>query len=303
MNYAIETKGLTKRYQNKAALSALDLKVKTGEVYGFIGRNGAGKTTTINLLLSLIHRTEGEIFIHGEEVRFGDMEYKRHIGYVPDVPMFPDYMSAADYITYACDMNGVPKSEVPAKINEVLTFVDLPDHHKKIGAYSRGMKQRLAIAQALVHDPSIIVMDEPTSALDPIGRKDVIRIIQKLKGEKTIFYSTHILEDVEKVCDRIGLLEQGNLILEDSIAAIQKRFYQNKMILKTEEPLSSLEEVLRKQGWFDKVQWNEHGIVCDRKDNEAETILKTLLDAGFHIAEYRPQNASLEDVFIEVTRG
>jgi ABC-2 type transport system ATP-binding protein len=301
--YAIETKGLSKHYQGKPALDNLDLKVRVGEVYGFIGRNGAGKTTTINLLLSLIHRTEGDILIQGQEVRFGDMEYKRQIGYVPDVPMFPEYMNAAEYITYACEMNDVPKEEIPSKITEVLAFVDLPDHHKKIGAYSRGMKQRLAIAQALVHDPSIIIMDEPTSALDPIGRKDVIRIIQKLKGNKTIFYSTHILEDVEKVCDRIGLLEQGKLILEDTIAAIQKRFYQNKMILKTEEPITELRQLATEQRWVDQVEWTDQYVICDRQDDVADRILKTVLDAGFHVMEYRPQNASLEDVFIEVTHG
>lgn len=300
--YAIETSNLSKTYQLKPALNTLNLSVKTGEVYGFIGRNGAGKTTTINLLLSLIHATEGSIKINGKQISFTDQEYKRQIGYVPDVPVFPNYMNAVEYVTYACEMYGVEHTQIKSKVQEVLDFVDLKDHKKKIGAYSRGMKQRLAIAQALVHDPEIVIMDEPTSALDPIGRKDVINIILKLKGKKTIFYSTHILEDVEKVCDRIGLLDNGNLILEDTIENIQHQYYQNEMLIITKEPQEEIFALLQDKKVKNNIQITELGILCELNgETTAQEILAILIENNIKIIEFRKRNATLEDVFIRVT--
>lgn len=301
--YAIETINLTKEY-NSLALDKLNLQVKQGEVYGFIGRNGAGKTTTINLILSMIHKTDGVIKINDQEVEFSDSLYKSLIGYVPDVPVFPNYMNAKEYITYACDMYSIPKEEIPARVINVLTFVDLKDHKKRIGAYSRGMKQRLAIAQALVHDPDIIIMDEPTSALDPVGRKDVIDIILRLKGKKTIFYSTHILEDAEKVCDRIGLLEQGTLVLEDTIDNIKQMYYQNEMLITTVEPISDVLEFLSKQQIQNNLRQTEEGILCNvHGETTAHDIIELLIKNQFHLVEFKRMNTSLEDVFIEVTNG
>ncbi|MCK5388324.1 MAG: ABC transporter ATP-binding protein, partial [Candidatus Izimaplasma sp.] len=197
---AIKTVNLTKSYNNQIVLKDLNLTIKKGEVYGFIGKNGAGKTTTINLILSLITKDSGDIFINDSEVKYIDQQYKTKIGYVPDVPVFPGYMRAKDYLKFTSEIFDMKKEEVNQRIEEVLEFVDLPNSKKKISSYSRGMKQRLAIAQALLHDPEILIMDEPTSALDPIGRNDVMNMIYKLKGSKTIFYSTHILDDIERVC-------------------------------------------------------------------------------------------------------
>jgi len=300
--YAIETTELSKVYSLKPALHNLNIAVKKGEVYGFIGRNGAGKTTTINLLLSLIHSTTGQIKINEQLISFGDQNYKKVIGYVPDVPVFPNYMNAFEYVTYACEMYSVEQHLIKEKVLEVLDFVDLKDHKKKIGAYSRGMKQRLAIAQALVHDPEIVIMDEPTSALDPIGRKDVINIILKLKGKKTIFYSTHILEDVEKVCDRIGLLDNGHLILEDTIQNIQNQYYQNQMLITTKQPKEEVFSLLEKKNIKNNLQLTEKGILCElHGETSAQDILEILITEHVNILEFKRQNATLEDVFIRVT--
>lgn len=299
---AIKTNGLTKRYGVKLALDTLNLNVKKGDVYGFIGRNGAGKTTTINLILSLIHRTEGTIEINGEAVSFADPSYKSRIGYVPDVPVFPGYMNAEEYIRYACEMNNVPKEDIKQRIIDVLEFVDLSDRKKRISAYSRGMKQRLAIAQAIVHDPEIIIMDEPTSALDPIGRKDVMNIILKLKGNKTVFYSTHILEDVEKVCDTIGIVEQGRLVLQASMDTIKEDYFDNDMLIVTEEPVAKAYELLQASNLKNDIRTSEDGILCEIKNKTtAHDILQLLLKNGFHIIEFKRQKVTLEDVFIEVT--
>ena len=297
---AIKTEDLTKVYDKKMALDHLNIEIKQGEVYGFIGRNGAGKTTTINLILSLIHQNEGNIYINEKLVEFENQNYKKVIGYVPDVPAYPKYMNALEYLIYTCDMYEVQNAK--EKALELLKFVDLRDHKKKISAYSRGMKQRLAIAQALVHDPEIIIMDEPTSALDPIGRREVMGIISKLKGAKTIFYSTHILEDVEKVCDRIGLLEEGQLILEDSIENIQENYFNSRMFIETNKDAQEVLELLEKHKVKNNVEKNHKGVICDVKgETSAQDILEILLKENIKIIEFRRLNASLEDVFIRVT--
>lgn len=297
---AIKTEELSKKYHDKSALKSLNLNVKQGEVYGFIGRNGAGKTTTINLILSLIHQTKGNIYINEKKVQFQNQDYKKIIGYVPDVPAYPKYMNALEYLIYTCDMYEVSNSK--EKSLELLKFVDLNDHKKKIGAYSRGMKQRLAIAQALVHDPEILIMDEPTSALDPIGRKDVMNIITKLKGSKTIFYSTHILEDVEKVCDRIGLLEKGVLVLEDTIENIQENYFNSRMLIETDQSKDELYTYLKKKGVKNNIEMNHKGVICDVKaETSAHDILEMLVKDNVTIKEFRRLNATLEDVFVRVT--
>ena len=297
---ALKTENLSKTYNDKIALSKLNLKIIQGEVYGFIGRNGAGKTTAINLMLSLIHPTDGRIFVNDKLVEFKNQNYKKIIGYVPDVPAYPKYMNAVEYLIYTCDMYEVDNKE--EKVVELLNFVNLNDHNKKIGAYSRGMKQRLAIAAALVHDPEIIIMDEPTSALDPIGRKDVMNIILKLKGSKTIFYSTHILEDVEKVCDRIGLLENGKLVLEDTIENIQENYFNSKMFLETDKPAKEVYVLLKKLDIKNNIEIYEKGIICEIKgETTAQDILEILLEKKIKIIEFRRLNATLEDVFIKVT--
>ena len=299
---AIKTENLSKKYDTTFALSNLNLEVHKGEVYGFIGRNGAGKTTTINLILSLIHPTEGTIQIQDNIVEFSDQTYKQKIGYVPDVPAYPNYMNAMEYLTYTCDMFDIDKGSIKKKVLEVLEFVDLQDHKKQIGAYSRGMKQRLAIAQALVHDPEILIMDEPTSALDPVGRKDVMNIIKKLKGQKTIFYSTHILEDVEKVCDRIGLLHKGKLILEDTIENIQENYFNQKMYIETDQDPQIVFELLQKQAVTNEITLNHRGIICDTKNKtNAQDILEILIENKIKIIEFRRLHATLEEVFIKVT--
>ena len=299
---AIETVNLSKKYGFKNALESLNIKIEKGEVYGFIGRNGAGKTTTINLILSLIHASSGQILINEKKVNFTDQDYKKNIGYVPDVPVFPKYMNCVNYLKYTCDMQEVKKDLINQKINEVLEFVELTDRKKKIGAYSRGMKQRLAIAQALIHDPDILIMDEPTSALDPIGRKGVMSIILKLKGRKTIFYSTHILDDVEKVCDRIGLLNNGVLVFEDTIKNIQDNFFHTKMYIETNKKPGDILDLLLSKEVKNNIELNHKGIICDmNNETSAQELLRILIEEEVKIIEFKKLHASLEEVFIKVT--
>ncbi len=205
---------LKKTFGTIEALKGIDINVKKNEVYGFIGKNGAGKTTTIELILDFINKDEGEIIFDGEPIEKGDYLYKNKIGYVPDAPVFPKYLNAREFLSTSFDFSTNETLDKDEEIERVLRFVGLLDNKQRIGGFSRGMKQRLSIAQALIHKPEFLIMDEPTSALDPIGRMEILKLIRTLSKSMTIFYSTHILEDAEKVCDRIGLLDKGTLLLE-----------------------------------------------------------------------------------------
>ena len=296
---AISLTNLKKSYNASFVLSDLSLNIKKGEVYGFIGMNGAGKTTTINLIMSLIQRDSGTIQVLGEDVVFTDQSYKQRIGYVPDVPMFPKHMNASEYLQYTLEVYGKEVDE--NHINETLAFVSLQNTKKRIHTYSRGMKQRLAIAQALIHDPEILIMDEPTSALDPIGRKDVMDIIKKLKGQKTIFYSTHILDDVEKVCDRVGILHQGDLILEESIENIKKKFSSNTFEIvfdNTDDYTHFIEQSI-----YEKIAQKDSVMRVKLKEGyTSKDLLRELSKLDVSIKEVKQRTKTIEEIFIEETK-
>lgn len=299
---AIKTVNLSRSFNHTTILHNLNLTVNKGEVYGFIGKNGAGKTTTINLLLSLIESDHGTIFVNDKEIEFKDQSYKRNIGYVPDVPVFPGYMSSKEYLMFTLDIFGMKTGEYNKVIQEVLDFVDLPNNKKKISSFSRGMKQRLAIAQALIHNPEIIIMDEPTSALDPIGRNDVMNIIYKLRGSKTIFYSTHILEDVERVCDKIGILDNGILLVEDNLENIKKAYYSNKIYIETKNHPKDVIIKIREIDLVENVRIEQNGVICNlSKSTDENTLLKRLMELDENIIEFSKVKTSLEDIFIRLT--
>lgn len=298
---ALSISELNKSYNDTPVINNLNLNIKQGEVYGFIGKNGAGKTTTINLILSLIHKDSGEIKLFGEEVFFTRQDYKKKIGYVPDVPVFPSYMNAADYLMFTLDIfNDI--DNVEQRIKEVLEFVSLENNNKRISSYSRGMKQRLAIAQALIHNPDILIMDEPTSALDPQGRKDVIDIMMKLKGNKTIFYSTHILDDVERVCDRIGILHNGNIILEDTIDNLKHEFYARRVHIVTKSDPNDLVEIIKKSDSVQKFRLENNGVTVQFKDEvSGNVLLEELIKMEEEIVSYRQVVPTVEEIFLQKT--
>ncbi len=215
---AIETFALEKRYsvgfwrkKPKQALYPLSLVVEKGEVFGFLGPNGAGKTTTLKLLMGLTFPTGGSAKILGCEI--DDPRMKAQIGFLPEQPYFYDHLTARELLDYFARLSGVPARERTKRIEAVLHRVSLPDAgHTQLRKYSKGMLQRVGIAQAIIHDPAVIFLDEPMSGLDPIGRREVRDLIQGLKEEgKTIFFSTHILSDAETLCDRVGVVNKGKL--------------------------------------------------------------------------------------------
>lgn len=215
---AIETFGLSKDYsvgfwrkRNKTALKPLTLTVAEGEVFGYLGPNGAGKTTTLKLLMGLIYPTAGSARILGRSL--DDRAMKSQIGFLPEQPYFYDHLTAHELLHYYAQLSGVPARERSRRVADVLHRVGLPEaRHTQLRKYSKGMLQRVGIAQAIVHDPKLLFLDEPMSGLDPIGRHEVRDLIQSLKDEgKTIFFSTHILSDAETLCDRVAVLNQGEV--------------------------------------------------------------------------------------------
>ena len=215
---AIEILGLEKTYsigfwrkRPKHALRPLDLKVEEGEIFGFLGPNGAGKTTTLKLLMGLIFPTAGSARILGMEI--DDPRMKAQIGFLPEQPYFYDYLTARELLDYYGQLSGVEAKQRPSRVNEVLERVGLPDvGGVQLRKFSKGMLQRVGIAQAILHDPKVVFFDEPMSGLDPMGRREVRDLMAQLKHEgKTVFFSTHILSDAEALCDRVAIIHQGEL--------------------------------------------------------------------------------------------
>jgi ABC-2 type transport system ATP-binding protein len=215
---AIEILGLTKTYQvgfwrkrPKCALKPLNLSVEEGEIFGFLGPNGAGKTTTLKLLMGLVYPSAGSARILGSEIN--DPRMKAQIGFLPEQPYFYDYLTAAELLEYYAQLSGVVAKDRKRQVNEVLARVALPDvSGMQLRKFSKGMLQRVGIAQAILHNPRLLFFDEPMSGLDPIGRREVRDLMEELKhAGKTVFFSTHILSDAEALCDRVAIIHQGEL--------------------------------------------------------------------------------------------
>ncbi len=212
MTSAISISNLTKRYGTVEAVTALTLEVPEGSIFGFLGANGAGKTSTIKVLAGLSEPTAGSASVSGVPVT-GDGEHRRHLGYLGQEPRFYDWMSGRQTLEYVAGFHGQERTASRQRVDELLVLVGLADAaDRKTKTYSGGMRQRLGIAQALVGRPAVVMLDEPVSALDPIGRRDVLELMARLRGETTVFYSTHILDDVQRVSDHVAILDHGRLV-------------------------------------------------------------------------------------------
>ncbi|MGH7237957.1 MAG: ABC transporter ATP-binding protein [Candidatus Saccharimonadales bacterium] len=215
---AIETKRLTKTYQQKTALDGLDLTVKTGEIFGLLGHNGAGKTTTVSLLTTLLEPSSGSAKIWGHDIVQDSRQVQRSIGYLPENVQFYDNLTLLENLTFFGELSQVPN--VKQRISKVLELLDFTGHDsEKLGTFSKGMRQRVGIAQAILHKPKLLFLDEPTSGLDPQGVKGLRNLILKLNKELgiTVFMNTHLLSEVTQTCTTIGILRAGQLVYHDSL--------------------------------------------------------------------------------------
>ena len=221
MMSVLEIRNLSKQFGSHQVLKDLNFQVPEHSVYGFLGQNGAGKTTTMKIILGLLKATKGEVKVLGEPVRYGVAKTNRSIGYLPDVPEFYGYMNAEQYLRLCGEITGLHSKEITSKSEELLSLVGLSKEKKKVRGYSRGMKQRLGIAQALLNEPKLLICDEPTSALDPLGRKEILDILSKVREKTTVLFSTHVLSDVERICDRAAVLKDGKLALSGSLEELK----------------------------------------------------------------------------------
>lgn len=227
---AIKVVNLTKKYDLNYALNNLSFEIPIGSICGFLGPNGAGKTTTIKLLMGLIKKDHGQISILNHDVFYA--KPNPNVRFLQDVPTFYPYMTAYEYLAFICDLNNIKSPEKEKRIDEVLKLVNLDEvRHKRIGKYSRGMKQRIGIAANIISNPKILLLDEPVSALDPIGRREIFDLIKSLKGKMTIVFSTHILDDIEKVCDRVVIINRGKKVIEGTIEEVKKKYLKNMIKL------------------------------------------------------------------------
>lgn len=227
----LEVNRLYKSFGSHEVLKGLDMDVPEHSIFGFVGQNGAGKTTTMKIVLGLLKPDSGSVTVCGEKVTYGETRTNRFIGFLPDVPEFYGYMRPLEYLKLCGEITGIEKNRIRSRSEELLELVGLKNEKKRIGGFSRGMKQRLGIAQALLNEPRILICDEPTSALDPVGRKEILDILLAAKGKTTILFSTHILSDVERICDHIAVLHGGRLALCGTLSEIKERHRYNGFVL------------------------------------------------------------------------
>lgn len=231
----LQVTNLEKRFGDKQVLKGLNLSVPEKSIFGFIGQNGAGKTTTMKMILGLMSPDQGEIYVAGEKVCFGQTATNRHIGYLPDVPEYYSFMTPAEYLTFCGEITEMRREELNPRVKELLDLVGLGDEKHRIKGFSRGMKQRLGIAQALLSRPKLLICDEPTSALDPVGRKEILDILLAVREQTTVLFSTHILSDVERICTDVALLNDGVVTMQGKISDIRANYPTEKYRIEVEE--------------------------------------------------------------------
>jgi ABC-2 type transport system ATP-binding protein len=304
---ALRTEELRKVFGEFTALNGLNLSVEEGTVFGFLGPNGAGKTTTIRILTGLAHATSGKAWVLGNEVTANGHEISRQIGFLPEEPAFYKWMTPPEYLDYVGRIFGLSASERTARAKELLAVAGLEESAKRrIGGFSRGMRQRLALAQALMNRPKLLFLDEPASALDPLGRKEVLDFIENLRGQCTVFMSTHILADVERVCDTIGIINRGKLVTEAPREALLAQYavpaFEVEVEKQSEEALTPWKETLKRENWVTGISIDGLVVRVIVKDVEAakSELLRSISQAGLIVNRYEVVRPSLEDVFLQL---
>lgn len=304
-DYEIWSDKLSKIYgKGKEAVKAvnkIDLRIEPG-IHGFLGPNGAGKTTTISMLVGAIAITEGEAKIRDKKA--GSVSAKQLIGFLPQDPQFYNDMSGEEYVVYMGKLGGLKSKQARLKAQELLDYFDLFDaRNRKIGNYSGGMKQKIGIAAALIHEPKLLILDEPTANLDPIGRADVIEKIKQLSDKVSVFVSSHILSEIEQMCEKVTMINKGVIVISDSIRNIKKKYSGITYVLDTNDNpriISALKDntsILKI--WADKEDGKIHIIPKDH-DSLQNLIPKLIIDNNVRLYGFHQPELSLQDIFMEI---
>ena len=288
---------LYKRFNDKDVLKGLNLTVPERSIYGFIGKNGAGKTTTMKTILGLIKADAGEIMAGGEKVVYGQTETNRHIGYLPDVPEFYSFMNAQEYLLFCGEITGLKKAENKQRCRELLELVGLGGETHRIRGFSRGMKQRLGIAQALLNHPALLICDEPTSALDPVGRKEILEILLAVRERTTVLFSTHILSDVERICTDVAFLDNGVVSVQESLVDVKAKYRREEYMLETEK---EVDVVLFQQSFPNVRQISRNQLSFCESDYAMFDMLRFIAEKHIPILKLERAEPTLESLFMEV---
>jgi len=302
----LSLRNVSKRFGSLKVIDGLSFDVEEGIVFGFMGKNGAGKTTTMKMILGLLACDSGTIRVCDEEVTFGETSTNRHIGYLPDVPEYYGYMKAKEYLTLCGEITGLSSAQIRSRSEELLGLVGLSGVERKISTYSRGMKQRLGIAQALLNSPKLLICDEPTSALDPIGRSEILSILHAAKKYTTVLFSTHILSDVERICDRVGILNDGKLMLEGDLGDIKSRHRENTVTLEFESThdLQEVQRTLSDLPFVSSVELQNRSLLVRMSDtiDGNQRLLEHLTRSKLMLLKYEVGEPTLESLFMEIIK-
>jgi len=301
---AIEITRLVKTFGDAVALDGIDLAVPHGSVFGFLGPNGAGKTTALRILTGLARPTAGEARILGVNVSAAGNIVRSRIGYLPDVPGFYPWMTAMELVEFAGRLFGIEPTTLRQRAESLLQMAGLSEVKSKVGGFSRGMKQRLGIAQALINAPSVLLLDEPTSALDPIGRREVLEMIASLRGRTTVFFSTHILADVERVCDTVAILDRGRVVANAPIAELTRRAAVDRLVIEVEGDPAALIRDLERRPWLRSIERDEGRLMLAVSDLKAaqRELPAAIAAAELGLKRFEAAEVSLEDMFVELVR-
>ncbi len=298
----LKIKNLTKRFGQNLVIDGLDLTIPEHSVYGFLGKNGAGKTTTMKMVLGLLKADAGEITACGQPVHYGETKTNRLIGYLPDVPEFYNYMKPCEYLNFCGEISGIEKNRRQQRSEELLQQVGLDGINKKIGGFSRGMKQRLGIAQALLGEPRLLICDEPTSALDPVGRREILDILQQMRSNTTILFSTHILSDAERICDHAAVLHEGKLVIDGTLSTLKENSRPDTVRLEFASETDCRKFAAIAELKTDQKEPVILDVYAQNVEDTYQKILQQLQNLQLVPRKIEISEADLESLFMEVIR-
>ncbi len=301
---SISVKNISKQFGNQWAVNNISFEIKSGEIVGFIGPNGAGKSTTMKIITGYLPPGSGEVFINGMNTREKSMDIKRIIGYLPENnPLYHD-MYVKEYLLYSAGLYGLKGKKAIARVNEIIDMVGLgPEKHKKIGKLSKGYKQRVGISQALVHDPLVLILDEPTSGLDPNQIIEIRNLISNVGREKTVMLSTHIMQEVEAICDRVIILDKGIIRADEGAKNIGKNRLSGQTIQIELESAVSLEiwKKLKEVEEVRELAGNIYLLASSQKEDIRSKIFQFAVKQNLTVLSMSQKEKSLEDIFRELT--
>lgn len=302
----IELKQVNKSFGDFSVIKDLSFQVEEHAVFGFLGKNGAGKTTTMKMILGFLRPDSGEIKVCEEKVVYGNARTNRYIGYLPDVPEFYGYMTPREYLRLCGEITGLQGEILQNRIRQMQELVGLEGVNRRIRGFSRGMKQRLGIAQALLNEPKLLICDEPTSALDPVGRKEILDILAIAKERTTVVFSTHILSDVERICDSVGILDGGRLALQGKVADIKNSYRKDivEIDLMQGYEMETVIKKLKEKSFVSEVSTKDLKLTIKLAGQEqaAGQLLRFLSEEEVSLLRYEILEPSIENVFLEVVR-